>query len=70
MSVLPAVIASVNLLPFFIGAIVVLTAIPLGAMLLQIRPTRPCPLCNSRVELSARRCKACGYEISPIRLSR
>jgi predicted amidophosphoribosyltransferase len=59
-----------NPLYFYVGAVVILTAILLAAMLLQIRPTRPCPSCNSRVELSKRRCTACGYEFSPIRLSR
>ena len=57
-------------LAVYLSAIIILTAILLAAMMLQIRPTRPCPLCRSRVELSKRRCTACGYEFAPIRLSR
>jgi hypothetical protein len=61
---------AVNPVLIYFGAIVVLTAILLAAMMLQIRPTRPCPQCASRVELSKRRCTNCGYEFAPIRLGR
>jgi uncharacterized protein YlaI len=54
----------------YFAAIGVLTLILLGAMALQLRPTRPCPQCGSRVDISKRRCTACDYEFTPVRLSR
>jgi Uncharacterised protein family UPF0547 len=27
------------------------------------RPTRPCPRCDVRIAIAARRCAGCGYEL-------
>ena len=58
--------------PLFIyaGAILILTAILIAAALMQIRPTRRCPTCHTRVDLTRRRCQACGYDFSPVRMTR
>ena len=33
-------------------------------MVLKIRPTRVCPLCESKVEQGKRRCRTCGYKFT------
>jgi hypothetical protein len=33
-------------------------------------PVRPCHRCERRVPISARTCRYCGYEFSPVRMSR
>jgi hypothetical protein len=52
------------------GAIGLLLAILIAVAIIQIRPTRPCPQCDTRVDMTQRRCKFCGYDFSPVRQTR
>jgi predicted amidophosphoribosyltransferase len=54
----------------YVGAVIVLLGILIAAAMMQIRPQRPCPTCGTRVDLDKRRCNTCGYDFSPVRLSR
>ena len=57
-------------LVIYVGAVVVLLAILVAAGMMQIRPQRPCPTCGTQVDLDKRRCSTCGYDFSPVRLTR
>ena len=59
-----------NPLFIYIGAVAVLLAILIAAAVTQIRPTRKCPRCNSRVDMTQRRCRICGYDFAPVRQTR
>jgi hypothetical protein len=58
----------VSPLLIFLGTLVVLTLILCGTLLLQFRPTRRCPQCDSRVDISRWRCRVCGYEFTRVNL--
>jgi predicted amidophosphoribosyltransferase len=55
-------------LVIFVGTLVLLTLIVCATMLFQFRPTRRCPRCESRVDLSRWRCPICGYEFQHVKL--
>jgi hypothetical protein len=59
-----------NPLFIYMGAIGLLLAILIAVAIIQIRPTRPCPQCDTRVDMTQRRCKFCGYDFSPVRQTR
>jgi tRNA(Ile2) C34 agmatinyltransferase TiaS len=43
-------------------AVLVALAICALATIVSARPQRPCPRCDVRTALAARRCRSCGYE--------
>jgi hypothetical protein len=46
----------------YVLAVVVALAIFALATVVAPGPRRPCPRCDLRIAVSARRCRACGYE--------
>jgi hypothetical protein len=56
-------------LSFGLGA-VALTGLLVLVAALHRTPSRPCYQCGRRVPISARVCRYCGYEFSPVRMSR
>ena len=64
-------ILAVQLTPISFGlASVGLTGLLLLVAALHRSPSRPCYQCGRRVPISARVCRYCGYEFSPVRMSR
>jgi tRNA(Ile2) C34 agmatinyltransferase TiaS len=43
-------------------AVLVALAICALATIVSPRPQRPCPRCDVRIAVAARRCRTCGYE--------
>jgi hypothetical protein len=43
-------------------AVVVALAVFALATVVAPGPRRPCPRCDERIAVSAKRCRACGYE--------
>ena len=48
----------------------VVLAFGLGSLFVYRAPSRPCYRCGERVEITARRCRHCGYRFTSYRLSR
>jgi rubredoxin len=58
-------VAAITLnLGIFAAVIVALCAIMAAVAFLRLRPTRVCPLCDAKVDQSARRCRTCGYRFT------
>jgi predicted amidophosphoribosyltransferase len=51
----------VNPLLIYVGAVLVIGVFCIGAVFVYHGPSRVCPRCDTRVPLSARACKWCGY---------
>lgn len=45
----------------YLAVVGVLLALGMIAICLPLTPTRPCHRCESRVTITARRCRQCGY---------
>jgi hypothetical protein len=64
-------VLAVQLSPISFGlAAVGLTGLLIVVAALHRTPSRPCHRCGRRVPISARVCRYCGYEFSPVRMSR
>jgi predicted amidophosphoribosyltransferase len=48
---------------YFFALVMTLAICVVGGMMAH-RPKRPCPRCNERIAMSARRCRHCGYEMT------
>jgi tRNA(Ile2) C34 agmatinyltransferase TiaS len=46
----------------YVLAVLVGLAIFALATIVSPRPQRPCPRCDVRIAVAARRCRSCGYE--------
>jgi hypothetical protein len=46
----------------YVLAVTISLAIFALATVVAPRPQRPCPRCDVRMAVAARRCRACGYE--------
>jgi hypothetical protein len=46
----------------YVLAVVVAFAVCALATIAAPHPQRPCPRCDVRIAVAARRCRACGYE--------
>jgi hypothetical protein len=51
----------VSPLLIYIGAMLIVGAVGVVAVIIHRPPTRVCPQCDNRVPLSANGCKWCGY---------
>jgi len=48
----------------YFAALAIALGLCLAGGMLAHRPKRPCPRCNERILVSARRCRHCDYELT------